>query len=391
MSLCALPRLTARATRLSNLRNCAAYSSQAAPTLATTKKKVIFSGIQPTGTPHIGNYLGAIRQWVRMQDEPRETTELLYSVVDLHAITVPIEANKLRQSKRETMAALLAAGLDPERCTLFYQSSVPAHSELMWILSCTASVGYLSRMTQWKASCFLDSVVSSKLSLSSTADVQDEKARSALKLGLFSYPVLQAADILIYRATHVPVGDDQRQHLEFARECVTNFNSAYKSKILVHPQSIIPPERRIMSLQSPTQKMSKSHADPKSRILITDSPEAMHKKIMSSLTDSENSVSYDPEKRPGVSNLLDILSAFDGAERSPQELAKSMAGESLKGLKTKTSEAVISALDGMRERYLRVLEEDGGKYVDHVQEKSAEKARQRAAETMHLIKTAVGL
>ncbi|KAL5604656.1 uncharacterized protein BROUX77_004842 [Berkeleyomyces rouxiae] len=349
-------------------------------TATTPAKKVIFSGIQPTGTPHIGNYLGAIRQWVQLQKEPRAATDLLYSVVDLHAITLPIAADRLRRSKRETMAALLATGIDPERCLLFYQSSVPAHSELMWILSCTASVGYLSRMTQWK----------SKLSLSSTANVEDEKSRSSLKLGLFSYPVLQAADILVYRATHVPVGDDQRQHLEFARECVTNFNSAHKKKILVPPQSIIPPERRIMSLQSPTQKMSKSHPDPKSRILITDTPEAIHRKIMSSLTDSEAGITYDPQARPGVSNLLDILSAFDPSERTPSELAESLAGQTLKDLKTKVSEAVISALDGIGPRYARIMSEDNGKYVDFVEQKSAEKARERAAQTMALVREAVG-
>jgi len=194
-----------------------------------TTPRVILSGIQPTGTPHIGNYIGAVHRWVQLQNEPRNQSTLLYSVVDLHALTAttPTPPDVLRRWRRESLAALLAAGIDPKRSILFYQSAVAAHSELMWILSCRASVGYLSRMTQWK----------SKLSLGDSATMLDERAKSSLKLGLFSYPVLQAADILVYRASHVPVGDDQRQHLEFARECANSFNSAYGHH-LVCPETL---------------------------------------------------------------------------------------------------------------------------------------------------------
>ncbi|PHH49531.1 37S ribosomal protein S10, mitochondrial [Ceratocystis fimbriata CBS 114723] len=285
-----------------------------------------------------------------------------YKFKDLEQLEKLVEQPKFRRPYRDAV------------------TEVPAHSELMWILSCTSSVGYLSRMTQWK----------SKLSMSSTTNIQDEKARASLKLGLFSYPVLQAADILVYRATHVPVGDDQRQHLEFTRECVTNFNSAYKKKILVAPQTIIPLERRIMSLQSPSQKMSKSHADPKSRILITDAPEVIHKKIMSSLTDSQAGITYDPQGRPGVSNLIDILCAFDPSERSPVEIVKDLSRGTLKDLKMQVSEAVISALSGIGPQYTRILSEDNGKYIDFVEQQSAKKAKQRAAETMELVRNAVG-
>ncbi|TEY80578.1 hypothetical protein BOTCAL_0037g00340 [Botryotinia calthae] len=169
--------------------------------------KVIFSGIQPTGIPHLGNYLGALQNWVRLQDTAESSTKLFYSIVDYHAITIPQKREELKRWKKESLATLLAIGLDPERSTVFYQSSVAAHTELMWILSCTASMGYLSRMTQWK----------SKLSLEDDASPLDGDKKSKLKLGLFSYPVLQAADILVHKATHVPVGEDQTQHLEFAR------------------------------------------------------------------------------------------------------------------------------------------------------------------------------
>ncbi|KAL2262384.1 hypothetical protein VTK26DRAFT_1517 [Humicola hyalothermophila] len=193
------------------------------------KNKIIFSGIQPTGVPHLGNYLGALRQWKRLQDEAEPETNLLFSIVDLHAITVPRPAEELVEANTQMLTALLAIGLDPDRCTIFQQSTVPAIAELQWILSCTASTGYLSRMTQWK----------SKMKLGTDASIDDAKARQALKHGLFSYPVLMAADILVHRATHIPVGEDQQQHLEFARECVTNFNATYKTRCLVPPQTLV--------------------------------------------------------------------------------------------------------------------------------------------------------
>ncbi|KAJ9134444.1 Tryptophanyl-tRNA synthetase [Pleurostoma richardsiae] len=358
-------------------------------TQTTPRDTVIFSGIQPTGVPHLGNYLGALRQWVRLQDEPEAVVpggvgakRLLYSIVDLHAITMPQQADKLRQWRREALAALLAIGLDPERSIIFYQSSVPAHSELMWILSCTASMGYLSRMTQWK----------SKLHLAEDASLQDEKARSALKLGLFSYPVLQAADILVHRATHVPVGEDQRQHLEFARECATNFNHAFGPH-LVAPETILSPARRIMSLQQPNQKMSKSATDPRSRILLTDTPAEIRKKIMGALTDSTNAVSYDPVNRPGVSNLLELLSIFGEGNggKSAAELAEEMGSSNLGQLKARVADAVLEGIGGVRERFLDFLERDDGKYLDRVEAEGARKANASAQETMELVRAAVGL
>ena len=207
-------------------------SSSARPTSSWSKqaeRKVIFSGIQPTGVPHLGNYLGALKQWRKLQDDALDTRDkLLFSIVDLHAITVPRERGLLTRWKREMMAALLAIGLDPNRSVIFHQSAVPAHSELQWILCCSASTGYLSRMTQWK----------SKMALPDNADISGS-TKNVVKHGLFSYPVLQAADILVHRATHVPVGEDQKQHLEFARECVTNFNHTYNTACLVTPETIL--------------------------------------------------------------------------------------------------------------------------------------------------------
>ncbi|KAF5672398.1 tryptophanyl-tRNA synthetase [Fusarium denticulatum] len=336
---------------------------------AITKPRVIFSGIQPTGIPHLGNYAGALRQWVKLQEKHKED-KLIYSIVDLHAITTPQPADVLRKSKREALAALLAIGIDPEK--------VPAHSELMWILSCTASVGYLSRMTQWK----------SKLNISDKSNMND-KAASNLKLGLFSYPVLQAADILVHRATHVPVGEDQRQHLEFARECVTNFNAAYGNH-LVSPQTTTSPVQRVMSLQNPTEKMSKSSKSPKSRISIIDSPEEIKAKIKAATTDSIPGISYNREERPGISNLLDIMAIFDPEGRKVQELGEQYSDLSPKQLKEMVSDAVIGGLDGIRDRYTELLDK-GDKYLDSIEAIGAEKARKSAEETMQVVREAVGL
>ncbi|KAL1873976.1 hypothetical protein VTK73DRAFT_677 [Phialemonium thermophilum] len=346
--------------------------------------QVIFSGIQPTGIPHLGNYLGALQQWKRLQDGAAPDTKLLYSIVDLHAITLPQQASNLRQWKREMLASLLAVGLDPERSIIFYQSSVPAHAELMWILSCTASMGYLSRMTQWK----------SKLSLAEDTSFLDDKAKASLKLGLFSYPVLQAADILVHRATHVPVGEDQRQHLEFARECATNFNHTFGPH-LIPPETIVSPAKRVMSLQQPTQKMSKSHPDPRSRILLTDTPEEIRKKIASALTDSTNAVSYDPQARPGVSNLVQLLALFSedngrGPSKSPAEVAAELEGATLKELKARVADAVIAGIGGIRDRFYDFMQRDGGKYLDDVQERGAVRARENSDRTMGLVRPAVG-
>ncbi|KAJ2895919.1 hypothetical protein MKZ38_006037 [Zalerion maritima] len=353
----------------------------------------VFSGIQPTGMPHLGNYLGALRQWVKIQDEAPQDARLIFSIVDLHAITAPPRdghgkgewgaggggaAGTLRRYKREALAVLMAVGLSEERCTLFWQSDVPAHSELMWILSCQASTGMLSRMTQWK-------------------DKSAKEGAPNQRLGLFSYPVLQAADVLVHGATHVPVGEDQSQHLEFARYTARAFNNAYplspssSPPVLREPTTILSPHKRIMSLTTPTSKMSKS--DPqgaKSRISVISSPEHIRKSIRSALTDMQSDrISYDPETRPGVSNLLDIFNSFDKEARTPEVLAEEI--EDIRTLKHETAEAVVQGLAGVREKYLDIMERENRKYVDRVAAEGAEKARKSADETMRKVREAVGL
>ncbi|KAI9824825.1 MAG: Tryptophan--tRNA ligase, mitochondrial [Phylliscum demangeonii] len=351
-------------------------SSSPRPPAPTT----IFSGIQPTGVPHLGNYLGALKAWGQLQDEAAASTTLLYSVVDLHAITATKQDGQLRQSRRQTLAALLAVGLDPDRSVLFFQSAVPAHTELMWILSCTASMGYLSRMTQWK----------SKLSLRDEASPADQDARAKLALGLFSYPVLQAADILVHRATHVPVGEDQAQHLEFARECADRFNRMY-GNMLPPPSTILSPAKRVMSLKQPLLKMSKSHPDANSRILINDPLPTIKQKVGMALTDSLPTITYDPDTRPGVANLLELMACMDERGRSCEALAQEYAQLSFGQLKRDVADCVSAGLAGVRDAYERVMAADDGRYLDDVAAKGGEKARRSADETMALVREAVGL
>ncbi|KAI0166384.1 hypothetical protein GGR57DRAFT_496649 [Xylariaceae sp. FL1272] len=345
------------------------------------KHGVIFSGIQPTGVPHLGNYLGALKQWKLLQDHAGPDDRLYFSIVDLHAITMPQDAEQLRNRRREMLACLLAIGLDPEKCTLFYQSSVKQHAELMWILSCSSSMGYLGRMTQYK----------SKLQSTNKQGNLEHAMDTRLKLGLFSYPVLQAADILVHRATHVPVGDDQRQHLEFARECVTNFRHTYDSQALVPPETITAPSARVMSLTNPTEKMSKSALRESSRITITASEPEIRKYIMGARTDNTDYVSYDPVNRPGVSNLLDILAQCSSEPMTPKEALDSLSTGKNKELKVRTAEAVVNELAGIRERYREVLARNGGKYLADVEAAGAQAARRNAEETMVLVRQAVGL
>ncbi|KAI9677576.1 MAG: Tryptophan--tRNA ligase, mitochondrial [Caeruleum heppii] len=358
----------------SGLTRCAQYSTPASP------RQVVFSGIQPTGVPHLGNYLGALRGWVKMQNEAAASSKLLYSVVDLHALTVRQDPDRLRRWRRETMAMLIAIGLDPERSIIFHQSAVPAHAELMWILSCNASMGYLSRMTQWK----------SKLSLPQDAQPSDTEAKAKLKLGLLSYPVLQAADILVHRATHVPVGEDQTQQLEFARECATNFNHAHGQHLPL-PTTIFSPAKRIMSLRRPHLKMSKSHEDPNSKILITDSREEIHHKIRQAITDSTEQVTYDPVNRPGVSNLIEIVHHLNSEGKTCEALADEFASLPLRKFKETVADCIVSGLDGIKTEYDRVMSQDGGRYLDDVARHGARKANESAAATMIVIREAIGL
>ncbi|KAI4258433.1 MAG: hypothetical protein L6R42_005101, partial [Xanthoria sp. 1 TBL-2021] len=326
------------------------------------------------------NYFGALQQWVKIQDGATSTTDLLFSIVDLHAMTLPYNQARLRLQKRQTLAALLAVGLDPQRSTIFFQSAVPAHTELMWILSCTASVGYLSRMTQWK----------SKLAMSDNVALSDPDAKAKLKLGLFSYPVLQSADILLYRATHVPVGHDQVQHLEFARENAKNFNTAH-GHFFSEPQTVMSPVKRIMSLKDPRVKMSKSHEDSKSRILLNDTSDSIRVKIKAALTDSIDGLSYDPTERPGVSNLLALMSYMDASHRSVEQITADCQGLSMRAFKEEVAETLIKGLTNLKGRYDYFMSAAQSQYLQEVAAAGNEKAGLKADETMILVRRMIGI
>ncbi|KAI8940770.1 hypothetical protein NX059_002036 [Plenodomus lindquistii] len=354
---------------------------------ALQPKKRIFSGIQPTGVPHLGNYLGAIRPWVKLQDEGGIKDQRFFSIVDLHAITVKQDPTQLETWRTEMFASILAAGIDPDKSVVFEQSAVSAHAQLMWILSCSASMGYLGRMTQWK----------SKLSLPSDASPTDSTSsnKDALKLGLFSYPVLQAADILLYNATHVPVGEDQVQHIEFTRDLANGFNHLYarpgSKPIFKAPQTILSPAKRIMSLTEPTKKMSKSAPNPKSRILITDSKDEIHAKLKTALTDSIEGVSYDRESRPGVTNLIDIMYHTNPVvTASPEDLAKDMKDVSMRALKEKVADTIDENLRDVRERYQEIMGAQQMQLLEH-RAVGTRYASSMAGVTMARVRRALGL
>jgi len=320
-----------------------------------------FSGIQPTGDVHLGNYLGAVRRWVADQ----HTQDAVYCVVDLHALTLPQDPAELRDRTVSLAALLVACGLDPDVCTLFVQSHVPEHTGLAWLMECFASFGELSRMTQFK----------------------DKSERAGfVSAGLFTYPALQAADILLYDADVVPVGDDQRQHIELARDIAERVNSRVGRDVLVVPEHVIPPiGARIMDLQSPANKMSKSLESPQGTILVLDDPGAIEKKIKRAVTDTENEVRFDPDAKPGVSNLLSILGAATG--RDPKVLADeySMYGP----LKADAAEAVVAMLAPVQARYAElVADPDATRAILHG---GADKARAVASATLRRVHEAVGL
>jgi tryptophanyl-tRNA synthetase len=322
----------------------------------------IFSGIQPTGRKHLGNYIGAITQYVAGQDRG----EAIYCVVDLHAITVPHEPGVLRESVYDTAATLLAAGLDPERCIFFRQSDVQEHSELCWLLSVVTSFGELSRMTQFK----------------DKAGAQ----RDLVSAGLFFYPVLQAADVLAYRAHEVPVGEDQRQHIELMRDAAERFNARF-GETLVIPEARIPQVgARIMDLQAPDRKMSTTGGTAQGTVLVLDEPDVIAKKVRSSVTDSGSEVRRGPDKA-GISNLIDILAAVRGI--APDAVEREFDGAGYGAFKAAVADAVVEYLTPVRERY-HELRSDAAE-LERVLEAGAGKARAIAAETLDDVRRAMGV
>ena len=329
----------------------------------STRPRVL-SGIQPTADSfHLGNYLGALRNWVAMQD----THDTFYCVVDLHAITSGHDPALLRHRTRASAAQLLALGLDPERCTLFVQSQVPEHAQLGWVMGCLTGFGEASRMTQFK-------------------DKAAKQGADRASVGLFTYPVLQAADILLYQADAVPVGEDQRQHLELTRDLAQRFNTTFGSVFTVPDAYIVKDTAKITDLQDPTAKMSKSASSPNGIIELLDDPAKSAKKIRSAVTDTGREVAFDPATKPGVSNLLTIYSALSG--RSVDELVEAYAGKGYGDLKKDLSTVVADAMRPIQERTRGYLDDPA--QLDKLLGIGAEKARSVASVTLRNVYEKVG-
>ena len=329
--------------------------------------KRILSGIQPTGAPHIGNYIGALRYWVTDQYD----AESFYCVVDLHALTVPRDPAELRADSLDMATQLLALGIDPDHSVLFAQSQVPAHTELTWLLACTAGMGELNRMTQWK-------------------DKAAKGGEEAARVGLFAYPVLMAADILLYQATHVPVGDDQRQHLELTRTLAERFDTRY-GPVFTVPDAAIPPAgrgARVMDLQEPTRKMSKSAESDLGLVGVFDDPKVIERRIMRAVTDADDgpdAVRWDRGAKPGVTNLVELLAVL--SDRSPEDVAGDYRRYG--DLKQAVAAAVIEAVAPVQARYAELAADPA--YVAGVLAAGAERAAEVAAPTLAAARDAMGL
>ncbi|MFW6774591.1 tryptophan--tRNA ligase [Nocardioides sp. CPCC 205120] len=324
----------------------------------------VLSGIQPTADSfHFGNYLGALRQWVSLQEDH----EPFYMVVDLHAITVEHDPRLLRERTYRSAAQLLAMGVDPARSSLFVQSHVPAHAQLAWVLNSITAFGEARRMTQFK-------------------DKSAKGGEGAASVGLFTYPILQAADILLYRPAYVPVGEDQRQHLELTRDLAHRFNTRYKKTFRLPEPYILRETAKIYDLQNPTAKMSKSASSPAGIIDLLDEPKVSAKKIRSAVTDSEAVVAFDPEAKPGVSNLLSIFSALTG--RGVHEIAADYEGRGYGDLKGDLADVVVAFVTPLRERTLELL--DDRARLDEVLAAGAQRAREVADRTLADVYERVG-
>jgi tryptophanyl-tRNA synthetase len=326
----------------------------------------IFSGIQPTGRKHLGNYIGAIRQYV----EGQVRGEAIYCIVDLHAITVDFEPPELRERLYDTTAILIAAGLDPERCILFRQSDVREHTELCWLLSAVTAWGDLNRMPQWMEKKAL----------------LESRQGALVSAGLFTYPVLQAADVLAYRANEVPVGDDQRQHIELMREIARRFNARFGETLVVPEHRIPEVGARVMDLQQPESRMSTTASTEQGALYILDEPEVARKKLMSAVTDSGSEVRRAADK-PGISNLIEILAAIRG--RSPEEIEREFDGSGYGDFKKAVAEEVVDYLAPTRERYAELRADPAA--LEDILGSGAEKARAIASDTVAEVRERMGV
>ena len=331
--------------------------TQAAP----VRRQRILSGIQPSGTPTLGNYIGAMRNWKLLEDE----YDCLYMIADLHTITVRQEPAKLRQQSIQLLALLLAIGLDPDKNVLFFQSHVTQHAQMNWLLDCFTYMGEMSRMTQFK----------------------DKSAKHAdnINCGLFTYPVLMAGDILLYQANLVPVGVDQTQHLEICRDIAARVNGLYGNVFTMPEGYYSKVGARVMSLQDPTRKMSKSDPDD-CFISILDGPDAVRRKVRRAVTDSDGEIRFDPENKPGVSNLLSILSALTGEK--VDALAESMAGKGYGELKSAVTDAVIGTLEPIQASFTQYMGDKA--YLESVYRSGAERASRIAERTLSKLMKKIG-
>ena len=314
----------------------------------------VFSGIQATGAKHIGNYIGAMRQYVRTQDEG----DAFFCIVDLHSITVDYDPRDLHDRTLDLAALLFAVGLDPDRCTLFCQSHVTAHPEAAWLLSAVTGFGQLGRMTAFK---------------------EKGEGKEFVSAGLFTYPVLMAGDILLYQTDVVPIGDDQRQHLELARDVAERFNSRYGETFKV-PRGVYPEVgARIMDLQEPTKKMSTTGSTDQGKVLVLDQPDVIRKKFKTAVTDSGREIRYLPDEKPGVSNLIEILSVSTG--RSIEDVERDYEGRGYGDLKTDVGDAVVELFRPVQERYAELRADEGE--LKRLLQIGADKARATSAPTLH--------
>jgi tryptophanyl-tRNA synthetase len=326
--------------------------------------KRVFSGVQPTGNLHLGNYLGAIRRFVELQND----FDCIYCIVDLHAITVPQDPAELAASTREVTAGFLAAGLDPKRCIIFNQSRVREHAYLAWILNCYTPLGWLNRMTQFKEKA--------------------GRSREEAMLGLYAYPVLMAADVLLYKTTHVPVGEDQKQHLELARDIAGAFNRRHGKAVFPLPEPMITgAATRVMSLRDGTAKMSKSDSSDYSRINLTDGPDVIAKKFQKARTDSQPGVGYDPEGRPEAANLINIYAALAGITRD--EVCARYAAAQFSAFKRELTDLAVATLGPLGQEMKRLVADPG--HVDAVLREGAERAMALARPVLGEVEAAVGL
>lgn len=331
-------------------------------TKAQDKQKVIFSAIKPTGSLTIGNYIGAVKNFLAMQD----MYDCYYAVADLHAITIDIPPAELRSNSLDLFAMFIAFGLDPEKCTLFMQSHVPAHAELGWVLNCYTQFGEAKRMTQFKD--------------------KSQKNPENINVGLFDYPVLMTADILLYQADAVPIGKDQQQHLELSRTVAERFNNKY-SPTFTMPEGIYPEfGAKVYSLQNPTAKMGKSEVDPNGCVLVLDDADTIRRKFKKAVTDSDGEIRFDKDNKPGVSNLLTIYSVFKGCSISEAE--KHFKGKNYASLKDETAEAVISGLAPIQQRF-KALRSDK-KQLEELMAIGSDKARKTARKTLSKVYKKVG-